>query len=493
MIEKIKNIKIKKNTLIVLTAGVVVFTIILLIVFFISRNNQPRNAEEKFDNSAFMTTYIYSGAPRIQKNELTSKTFNFSERVTDNSKILTDSISRGVVTFKNNSLILIDKDSEVDITRQGNDIKVSVIKGSAYLRVEQNLNFTGNYGSINTDHEDGRVVISYEDKVIFNQIRGKTIIDMDGDEGEVADAQTLELNIIDLTSLEIESLPSKIKSSTEDETEWGKTYKCIDNKITDLLIGGNATKEWYLNSEIDGLLDCKTKLDQASLDKLNDENLQKAQQQTNTEQTNQTKKPPVMKVVNDQGSFTTEDKLVCTFSAEGEKIQNYEYSIGTAPGGTDIKTWTKSDSTSITASSLGMQYAKTYYCNARAINEYGKSDIKSTDGIIFDNSQATLTINAFNMPGKITGSVTYSGVTSDTDLVVKVYLKDGTTSKYSNGAEWVTNQILHDTNKTSGSSSFTWSSITTFNNADFTSGTVYAEVKNIKTGRILDQTINNVQ
>jgi hypothetical protein len=62
------------------------------------------------------------------------------------------------------------------------------------------------------------------------------------------------------------------------------------------------------------------------------------------------------------------------FTDGGSGLASYEYSVGTTPGGTDIKGWTSNgSSTSVTASSLTLQTSKTYYVNVRAADNVGNT------------------------------------------------------------------------------------------------------------------------
>lgn len=62
-------------------------------------------------------------------------------------------------------------------------------------------------------------------------------------------------------------------------------------------------------------------------------------------------------------------------------INQFEYSIGTAPGATDIKTWTNvALTTSVTANSLTLNTSQPYYFNIRATDNAGNQSVGSSDG-----------------------------------------------------------------------------------------------------------------
>ena len=80
-------------------------------------------------------------------------------------------------------------------------------------------------------------------------------------------------------------------------------------------------------------------------------------------------------------------------STSASGLLRYEYSIGTTPGGTDIKTWTSTTtSTSVTATSLTLQTSKIYYFNVRTIDNAG-----NTSSYISSDGQAVAPTLAFSV------------------------------------------------------------------------------------------------
>lgn len=64
-------------------------------------------------------------------------------------------------------------------------------------------------------------------------------------------------------------------------------------------------------------------------------------------------------------------------------IAEYQYSIGTSAGGTDIKTWTSNGTNnSVTASSLTLQTSTVYYFNIRAYDNANNESTISSDGLL---------------------------------------------------------------------------------------------------------------
>lgn len=101
--------------------------------------------------------------------------------------------------------------------------------------------------------------------------------------------------------------------------------------------------------------------------------------------------PPTKPVVTDDGnSQSALDKLHASWaSADPESgLTKYEYSIGTAPGVSDVLHWTDATlSTSVTKTGLALHEATIYYINVRATNKVGLvSDVGSSDGILIDST-----------------------------------------------------------------------------------------------------------
>ncbi len=85
---------------------------------------------------------------------------------------------------------------------------------------------------------------------------------------------------------------------------------------------------------------------------------------------------------NANGSLTTLSATWSAFDTTIAGLSSYDYSIGTTPGGTDIKAWTTNGTTTyIRDSSLTLQTNKTYYINVRATDNAGNvSSVASSNG-----------------------------------------------------------------------------------------------------------------
>jgi len=81
--------------------------------------------------------------------------------------------------------------------------------------------------------------------------------------------------------------------------------------------------------------------------------------------------PPIMTAVVDEQYTTSTTALQGSWSGSDPEsgIQRYEYAVGSAPGLTDVKTWTSAGaSTSMSITPLSLAVGETYYISARAVN-----------------------------------------------------------------------------------------------------------------------------
>jgi len=95
---------------------------------------------------------------------------------------------------------------------------------------------------------------------------------------------------------------------------------------------------------------------------------------------------PGRAVVTDDGEFTgAATQLHCTYSASDPEsgITNYQYSIGTSPGATDVCNWMNAGlATEVTRAPLSLAVGGTYYFNVKARNDEGTyGPVGSSDGI----------------------------------------------------------------------------------------------------------------
>ena len=103
------------------------------------------------------------------------------------------------------------------------------------------------------------------------------------------------------------------------------------------------------------------------------------------------KTSPETPVVFDDGDFTPiGDQLHASWASSDDEsgIHEYQYAIGTTSGGTDVVSWTSTDTdTEVTATDLNLTNGQTYYFGVKAQNGAGLwSDVGVSDGIIVDNT-----------------------------------------------------------------------------------------------------------
>jgi len=99
--------------------------------------------------------------------------------------------------------------------------------------------------------------------------------------------------------------------------------------------------------------------------------------------------PPDAPVVTDDGQYISDPHSIHARWAASDTdsgISQYEYSVGTSAGGTQIKSWTSAGtSTDLTISGLNLTNGGTYFINVRATNGAGiVSAVGSSDGATLD-------------------------------------------------------------------------------------------------------------
>jgi len=103
---------------------------------------------------------------------------------------------------------------------------------------------------------------------------------------------------------------------------------------------------------------------------------------------------PQAPVVTDDGLFTSSSSALhasWTAVASPSGVARYEYSVGTSPGGTNIRTWTTAGTAlQVNATGLALQNGVVYFINVRAVNTLGKVGyVGSSDGITVDTTPPT--------------------------------------------------------------------------------------------------------
>jgi len=132
--------------------------------------------------------------------------------------------------------------------------------------------------------------------------------------------------------------------------------------------------------------------------------------------------PPILPTVSDSGIFTQDlSRLSASWSAVDPEtgIAEYEYKIGTAPGGSDVVGATSAGSdTSVTATSLTLTQGQKYFISVRAKNGAGSwGDWGASDGIYADASIPAISevVSPANRKYNENDSVTIRPDASDAD------------------------------------------------------------------------------
>ncbi len=169
----------------------------------------------------------------------------------------------------------------------------------------------------------------------------------------------------------------------------------------------------------------------------------------------------------DGGTVTTSlDTLTATWDASTDAesgVAEYSYSIGTAPGLDDVKTWTTTGTaTTFTDNTLTLTDATTYFINVKGVNAAGlETPVASTDGITVNTagaSDTTSSTGVFNLQdgGQFTASLDTLTATWDPALDAESGVADysysvGTTAGGTDVKDWTS---------TGGATTFTDTTLT---------------------------------
>jgi hypothetical protein len=97
---------------------------------------------------------------------------------------------------------------------------------------------------------------------------------------------------------------------------------------------------------------------------------------------------PSKPVVSDEGALTSNrTQLAASWTSQDPEsgIREFQYAIGTTPGGTEVKTFTSTSNNSVIVTGLSLQTGITYYFAVKAINNAGLiSETGISDGIRYD-------------------------------------------------------------------------------------------------------------
>jgi hypothetical protein len=116
----------------------------------------------------------------------------------------------------------------------------------------------------------------------------------------------------------------------------------------------------------------------------------------------------------------------------GSGLSNYEYAIGTAAGGTDVRTWTDAaTATSVTANSLNLRTSQLYYISVRVTDNAGRTSTVGTSNgqlvaptLTFAVDSPTVAFNRLNSGNSFTDTKT-SVLTTSTNAyggyVIRAY------------------------------------------------------------------------
>lgn len=206
---------------------------------------------------------------------------------------------------------------------------------------------------------------------------------------------------------------------------------------------------------------------------------------------------------NVDGSLSHLSAAWTTFNTDLSAVEKYEYSVGTTPGATDIKSWTNNGTnTKVTASGLNLKTNQSYYFNIRAVDNAGNtSNVVSSERQVVNPTLAfsisTSSISFTNLTGTVGIDTKTADILTSTNAyngyIVKAYrtgpmrstagttIPDFKLGTYDQPAEWGNNQCSGD------SCGFGYtSSDTTINGTNkFYDGTRYAPFATTAPGDIV--------
>ncbi|RJQ51560.1 MAG: hypothetical protein C4521_12260, partial [Actinobacteria bacterium] len=165
---------------------------------------------------------------------------------------------------------------------------------------------------------------------------------------------------------------------------------------------------------------------------------------------------PTNPQVTDDGLWTNSGSMLHASWSFGPGAASYQYSVGSSPGGTNVKGWTTTSSTEATATGLTLVSGQSYYCNVKA--SYGGywSQVVTSDGITVDT----------------TGPEVPSGLAVDTTSAA-VVLNWNAVSDPEPGSGLDHYRIWRSTSQAGPYSSIATTTVRTYNNTGLTNGTTY--------------------
>jgi len=125
--------------------------------------------------------------------------------------------------------------------------------------------------------------------------------------------------------------------------------------------------------------------------------------------------------------------MVGTWSAASDPtagVAEYEYAIGTTPGGSNVRSWTSTGTlTSVTASGLTLSAGATYYLSVRATDNAGNlSSVRTADGVTIEGGEEPVTTTITGIT--ITTTTTSATINWTTNEVATGQVEYGLTTSY---------------------------------------------------------------
>jgi hypothetical protein len=401
--------------------------------------------------------------------------------------------------FADNTYITLDYNTVVEIKsiQQGDESSTELIikVGTVYVRVTDNglyepsFELSSEFTKVQSNSSRYEVLGTEAGELKLTVLNGEVTVKTFTEESEsdgVLVESGKEVTVTDSDN----DLQRLIKESTQpSEDSWVKLYSCIDSNVSQMLQEGNNEKLNFIKNQADILINCVFEVEKEKYKDEEDKRAAEAKKKFSNDTQNLSQNAP--EVTSVSATFNSES-ISCSWNTKGEDIQGYEYSIGTSAGKSDEFDWKETSSTAETINIPGLEYGSFYYCNVKALGKYGDSEVKSSEGLLYDNSSANIDSTSLTFPpGPVKGDVSFSNIDDDNDLKVEIYIQNSEGKYLDASGEWKSTQIFLSTSKSNSSNnsfSFSTNSISG-NSNDFDGGKLYVQVVNTLTGRTLDQTL----
>ena len=384
--------------------------------------------------------------------------------------IETDENGVGYIIFSDNSLISLDKNTQIEIEEYENsensfEIKINQFLGRTWSRIERLIGKDSDYEveTLNTVASvrgtsfgcdiEGDVTFCYvTDGEVQLRLKNLKGIENEFSLGEGKAFRNDEKQIQDVGSYE--ELLELIEDFEQEEDEWLEFIECLEIQLSRILQDEENRTFNYLIEHLEDL-ECGEVL--GAREEVGEEEEEVPEETTTTipyyPPGTTTSPPPLVSEVGIwiEGGV---DRVTCSWSAQN--ASNYEVSIGTSAGSNNMGGWINTGSNNYTFEGPGLVSGETYYCNVRASGDGGTSDVISSEGAYYDGSSGSFydpscdyyppyfePCDGNMFLDTVRGRGSYSNIPLD-HLRVRFSIMNDNDNRYFNGTAWVTDIYWHN-------------------------------------------------